>query len=76
MEYLCANLFPFENTKKKQQQDIQGPWTNVPAEPLSHRSCITQSLNPSNTVLHSPHDEIVKLDKKRTGRAVITVNIM
>ena len=37
---------------------------------------ITQSLNPSNPVLHSPHDEIVKLDKKRTGRAVITVNII
>jgi hypothetical protein len=39
---------------------------------------ITQSPNPSNTVLHRSHDEIVKLDKKkkRTDRAVITVNIM
>ena len=35
----------------------------------------TQSPNPSNTVLHRSHDEIVKLDKKRTDRAVITVNI-
>jgi hypothetical protein len=31
VEYLCANLFPFENTKKKQQQEIHGPWTDVPA---------------------------------------------
>jgi hypothetical protein len=37
---------------------------------------ITQSPNPPNTVLHRSHDEIVKLDKKRTDRAVITVNIM
>jgi hypothetical protein len=27
---------------------------------------ITQSPNPPNTVLHRSHDEIVKLDKKRT----------
>ena len=37
---------------------------------------ITQSPNPPNTVLHRSHDEIVKLDKKRTDRTVITVNIM
>jgi len=37
---------------------------------------ITQSPNPPNTALHRTHDEIVKLDKKRTDRAVITVNIM
>jgi hypothetical protein len=37
---------------------------------------ITQSPNPPNTVLHRSHDEIVKLDKKRTDRAVITVNII
>jgi hypothetical protein len=37
---------------------------------------ITQSPNPPNTVLHRSHDEIVKFDKKRTDRAVITVNIM
>ena len=37
---------------------------------------ITQSPNPPKTVLHRSHDEIVKLDKKRTERAVITVNIM
>ena len=35
----------------------------------------------TNTVLqtsrvHRSHDEIVKLDKKKTDRAVITVNIM
>ena len=33
--------------------------------------------NPPNTVLHGSHDEIVKLDIKRTARqAVITVNIL
>jgi hypothetical protein len=37
---------------------------------------ITQSPNPPNIVLHRSHDEIVKLDKKRTDRIVITVNIM
>ena len=37
---------------------------------------ITQSPNPPTTVVHRSHDEIVKLDKKRTDRAVITVNIM
>ena len=37
---------------------------------------ITQSPNSPNTVLHRSHDEIVKLDKKRTDTAVITVNIM
>ena len=37
---------------------------------------ITQSPNPPNTVLNRSHDEIVTLDKKRTDRAVITVNIM
>jgi hypothetical protein len=37
---------------------------------------ITQSPNPPNTVLHRSHDEIDKLDKKRTDRVVITVNIM
>jgi len=37
---------------------------------------VTQIPNPPNTVLHRSHDEIVKLDKKRTDRAVITVNIM
>ena len=37
---------------------------------------ITQSLNPPNTVLHRSHDEIVKLDKKRTDRTVITVLLM
>jgi hypothetical protein len=36
----------------------------------------TQSPNPSNTVLHRSHDEMVKLDKKRSDRAVITVNIV
>ena len=35
---------------------------------------ITQSPNPPNTVLHRSHNETVKLDKKRTDRAVITVN--
>jgi hypothetical protein len=34
---------------------------------------ITQS---PNTVLHRSHDEIVKLDKKRTDRTVITVNMI
>jgi hypothetical protein len=78
VEYLCDSLFPFENAKKQQQQqqEIHGPWTDVPAELFSDRSCITQSLNLPNTVLYSSHDEIVKLAKKRTGRAVITVNIM
>ena len=37
---------------------------------------ITQSPNPPKTVLHRSHNKIVKLDKKRTDRAVITVNIM
>ena len=37
---------------------------------------ITQSSNPPNTVLHRSHNETVKLDKKRTDRAVITVNII
>ena len=37
---------------------------------------ITQSPNPPNTVLHRSHDEIVKLDKKRTDRTVITVFLM
>ena len=39
---------------------------------------ITQSPNPPKTVLHRSHvrDKIVKLDKKRTERAVTTVNIM
>ena len=31
---------------------------------------ITQSPNSPNTLLHRSHDEIVKLDKKRTDRAV------
>ena len=37
---------------------------------------ITQSPNPPNTVVHRSHDEIVKLDQKRTDKAVNTVNIM
>ena len=37
---------------------------------------ITQSPNPPKTVLHRSHNKIVELDKKRTDRAVITVNIM
>jgi hypothetical protein len=37
---------------------------------------IIQTHNKPITVLHRSHDEIVKLDKKRTDRAVITVNIM
>ena len=37
---------------------------------------ITQSPNPPNTVLHRSHNETVKLDKKRTDRTVITVNIV
>ena len=34
---------------------------------------ITQSPNPPNTNLHRSHDEIVKLDKKRTDSAIVTV---
>ena len=37
---------------------------------------ITQSPNPLNTVLHMSQNDTVKLDKKRTDRAVITVNII
>jgi hypothetical protein len=37
---------------------------------------ITQSPNPPKTVLHRSPNKIVKLDKKRTDRAVTTVNIM
>ena len=37
---------------------------------------LPKAPNPPNTVLHRSHDEIVKLDKQRTDRAVITVNIM
>ena len=37
---------------------------------------ITQSPNPPKTVLHRSHNKIVKLDKKRTDRAVTTVNII
>jgi hypothetical protein len=37
---------------------------------------ITQSPNPPKTVLLRSHDKIVKLDQKRTYRAVTTVNIM
>jgi hypothetical protein len=64
---------PLKIPKKKQQQVIQGPWTDAQTETLSH---ITQSLNPPNTVLHSSHGEIVEHNNKRTGREVITVNIM
>ena len=37
---------------------------------------ITQSPNPLNTILHMSYNETVKLDKKRTDRAVNTVNII
>ena len=37
---------------------------------------LPNSPNPPMTVLHWSHNETVKLDKKRTDRAVITVNIM
>ena len=35
-----------------------------------------QNPNLPSTVLHRSHNKTVKLDKKRTDRTVITVNIM
>jgi hypothetical protein len=37
---------------------------------------ILSKASTPNTVLHRSHDEIVKLDKKRTDRPVITVLLM
>ena len=43
--------------------------------PLQQTRYTTQTPNPPNTVLHRSHTETVKLDKKRTDRTIITVNI-
>ena len=52
------------------------PLKEVDPVGLHRQSGIHALDNPLNTVLHRSHSETVKLDKKRTGRAVITVNIM
>ena len=48
----------------------------IPSTTNSKLLYISQSPNQPNTVLHRSHGEIVRLDKKRTDRADITVNIM
>ena len=75
-----------KNTEKKVRENMENShvtsgdvtsdhaqWSDPPHDPPQ---ILTELCPYTTTVLHRSHNETVKLDKKRTDRAFITVSIM